>query len=265
MFPSTVVDYGGPETRRLGDVLVRGKQYMATQEGFEWHGAGDTYVEHYLYHLLGDPTMQMWSDPPVRFDPNRFKGIIKDIRDLRVPQPGDPPFYVHFELNSELALGTLVTLFNGDAAVGRGTVGANGQVDIIPDAPFDDQDRITFSLQQDGALPAQGQAENPPKPQQATSLSLDTKGSPAQTGGGDFIGSLSPAFAGAPVRIVYTRTTAPGSTTTQTVTTAANGGFTDHFDFSNQYPSHWKVQAFFDGDGDHAASSSNTVEFDIGD
>ena len=55
-------------------MLIRGKQYMATQEGFEWHGSGDTYVEHYLYHLLGDPTMQMWADPPVRFDPSRFRG-----------------------------------------------------------------------------------------------------------------------------------------------------------------------------------------------
>ena len=51
-------------TRRLGDVLVRGKQYMAAQEGTEWHGAGDTYAEHYLYGLLGDPSAQMWAAEP---------------------------------------------------------------------------------------------------------------------------------------------------------------------------------------------------------
>ena len=83
LFPSSVADYGGPETRRLGDVLIRGKQYMATQEGFEWHGSGDTYVEHYLYHLLGDPTMQMWANPPVRFDPSRFRGVIRDYREIK--------------------------------------------------------------------------------------------------------------------------------------------------------------------------------------
>ena len=107
MFPSAVADYGGPETRRLGDILVRGKQYMATQEGFEWHGAGDTYVEHYLYHLLGDPTMQMWANPPVRFDPSRFSGVIRDYRELKpIPEPGDPPFYVRFEFAGEpLAIG----------------------------------------------------------------------------------------------------------------------------------------------------------------
>ena len=84
MFPKAVADYGGRRRpRRLGDVLVRGKQYMATQEGFEWHGAGDTYVEHYLYHLLGDPTMQMWADPPVRFDPSRFRALVSDIREFK--------------------------------------------------------------------------------------------------------------------------------------------------------------------------------------
>ena len=81
LFPSAVADYGGPETRRLGDILVRGKKYMATQEGFEWQGAGETYEEHYLYHLLGDPTMQMWANPPVRFDPSRFKGIDQGVRE----------------------------------------------------------------------------------------------------------------------------------------------------------------------------------------
>ena len=120
LFPSSVADYGGPETRRLGDVLIRGKQYMATQEGFEWHGAGDTYVEHYLYHLLGDPTMQMWANPPVRFDPSRFRGVIRDYREIKpFPEPGDPPFYIRFEFTGEpLAIGSLITVFRGDEAVG---------------------------------------------------------------------------------------------------------------------------------------------------
>ena len=269
MFPSTVADYGGPETRRLGDIQIRGKQYMATQEGFEWHGSGDTYVEHYLYHLLGDPTMQMWSAPPVRFDPSKFRGVVKDIREFKVPQPGDPPFFVHFEMtNSALALGTVVTVFRGgDEAVGRGVVGADGTVDIIPDVPFDNHDNLTLSLQQDGALPAQEAVEGT-APKQQTSLTAGiapNSPAPAATGGGDFQGTLTPALAGAKIRIVYTRTTAPGSTTTQTVNTAGNGSWTDHFDFAGQFPSHWKVQAFFDGDTSHAASSSNAFEFDIGD
>jgi hypothetical protein len=165
MFPLTVPDYGNdPGTRRLGDVLVQGKQYMATQEGFEWHGAGDTYVEHYLYHLLGDPTMQMWSAPPVRFDPERFRGIVKEIREypFPIPDPDPPPFFIHFELNHELALGTLVTVFrNGDEAIGRGIVGANGVVEILPDVKFNPGDSLSLSLQQDGALPADEKVDNP--------------------------------------------------------------------------------------------------------
>jgi hypothetical protein len=264
MFPSTVADYGGAETRRLGDILVRGKQYMATQEGFEWHGAGDTYVEHYLYHLLGDPTMQMWSNPPVRFDPERFRGLIREIREFKVPEPGDPPFFVEFTLEHEFALGSIVTVFRGQEAIGRGIVGADGKANIIPDVPFDDNENLTLSIQQDGALPAQEAVEGT-QPKTQTSLTLAADGSPAQTGGGDFEGTLTPNLAGRTIRLVYERTTAPTSTTTHTTTTAANGTYSDHFDFSGQYPSHWRVQAFFDGDQDNAPSSSPAIEFDIGD
>ena len=156
MFPSAVADYGGPETRRLGDILVRGKQYMATQEGFEWHGAGDTYVEHYLYHLLGDPTMQMWANPPVRFDPSRFRGFVGSIREIDPnPEPGDPPFYIHFEFAGEpLAIGSLVTVFRGARGHRPRDRGADGAVNIVPEVPSAREDNLTLSLQQDGAFPA---------------------------------------------------------------------------------------------------------------
>ncbi len=102
-------------------------------------------------------------------------------------------------------------------------------------------------------------------PKEQTSLTLTVEGSPAMTGGGDFSGNLTPALAGAKIRIVYKRTTAPTSTTTHTVTVNSQGGYRDHFDFSGQYPSHWQVQAFFDGDNAHQPSQSQAVEFDIGD
>ena len=234
LFPSTVADYGGPETRRLGDVLIRGKQYMATQEGFEWHGAGDTYVEHYLYHLLGDPTMQMWSNPPMRFDPERFRGLIREYREIKpIPEPGDPPFYVRFEFPGEPeAIGSLITVFRGAEAVGRGIVGQDGAVNIVPDVPVGGQDDLTLSLQQDGAFPAQEAVEkSPAPPKEPTSLTFDDPGTPSQTGNPNpFSGQLTPALAGAKIRVVYTPVdpTHPNGTIEHEVTTDATGGWRGH-------------------------------------
>jgi hypothetical protein len=207
MFPLTVDDYGNdPGTRRLGDVLVQGKQYMATQEGFEWHGAGDTYVEHYLYHLLGDPTMQMWADPPVRFDPSRFRGVLRDIHEIKpIPEPGDPPFYIRFEFTGEpLAVGSLITVFRGgDEAIGRGIVGGDGTVNIIPDANVPPRD-LSLSLQQDGAFPESEPVENQAPREQTTLTFTQPTNQISQTNNPNpFDGKLSPAFAGASVRVVY--------------------------------------------------------------
>jgi Peptidase family C25/Propeptide_C25 len=267
MFPSAVADYGGPETRRLGDILIRGKQYMATQEGFEWHGSGDTYVEHYLYHLLGDPTMQMWANPPVRFDPSRFKGVVRDIREIRPPQPGDPPFYIRFELAGEpLAVGSLITVFRGGDAIGRGIVGADGAVNIVPDANVPPRN-LTLSLQQDGAFPESEPVEDQ-APREQTGLKFDAPGQPSQTGNPNpFSGSFSPAFAGAAVRVVYTPDDPqnPNGVIQHSVTTDANGNWSDQVNFTFWPETGWTAKAFFDGDTDHAPSESNVVRFSVGD
>jgi hypothetical protein len=272
MFPSTVADYGGPETRRLGDILVRGKQYMATQEGFEWHGAGDTYVEHYLYHLLGDPTMQMWSNPPVRFDPERFQGLVKEIREWKfpIPEPDPPPFFIRFELQSELALGTLVTVFrNGNEAIGRGIVGADGTVDILPDVPFNKGDNLSLSLQQDGALPAQEAVDNPPPPPPgpaATSLSANCpSGLVPPNGDATITGNLSPGFDGAQIDVTVTRPDNRGSFT-RTARTDAQGDWSVVVDTFDDDPNGgggtWRVKANYAGDSTHKASSAEQCSFE---
>jgi hypothetical protein len=277
MFPLAVPDYGNdPGTRRLGDILVQGKQYMATQEGFEWHGAGDTYVEHYLYHLLGDPTMQMWAAPPVRFDPGRFRGFFREYREIDPnPEPGDPPFYIRFEFPAEpMAPGSFVTVFRGVEAIGRGIVGADGSANIVPDVPVDNREDLTLSVQADGAFPAQEAVEKA-APKQRTSLTFNNPGSVSQTDNpNDFSGSLSPAFAGAQVRVVYTPDdpTHPNGTISHTVTTSDKGVWNDQVNFSYYFnPSNpnnsnnWTARAFFDGDSSYEPSQSNLIRFTVGD
>jgi hypothetical protein len=270
MFPLAVPDYGSdPGTRRLGDILVLGKQYMATQEGFEWHGAGDTYVEHYLYHLLGDPTMQMWSNPPERFNPDRIRSIIRQIREIRPPRPGDPPFFVEVRLppGEPPANGALVTLFrNGTQAIGRGIV-ANGVAQIIPEVAFDDRDNLNVALQHDGALPAQDKVENPPR--QSTSLTANCaadgqlNSQPMTT-----TGRLTGAPGGSDVEVTYTRP--DGTSFTREVVTDADGDWSDTFEPADEAANSpqrgdgtWSVKARYAGDDDRSPSESATCTVQV--
>src|SRR5581483_10745471 len=76
LFPNILPSFGDPSpTRRLGDVLLSGKRYMASQNNLDGQGDDETYQEHYLYHLLGDPSGQMWADPPRHFLPPKFNPV----------------------------------------------------------------------------------------------------------------------------------------------------------------------------------------------
>jgi hypothetical protein len=203
----------------------------------------------------------------VRFNPDRFRATIHELREIKIPEPGDPPFFVRVELLSELSEGTLVTLFSGDQAIGRAVV-RNGVADIVPEAGGDRRN-LSISLQQDGALPAPEPIENPP-PTEQTSLQFDDPGSPSQTGNPNpFGGTISPAFAGAKVRVVYTpdQPSNPTGTVERTVVTDAQGVWKDevNFAFHPNGDNRWTARAFFDGDGVHGPSESNVVQFRVGD
>ena len=258
MFPSTVADYGLPETRRLGDILIRGKQYMATQEGFEWHGAGDTYVEHYLYHLLGDPTMQMWAAPPVRFDPDRFRGILFEVVH---PEPGDPPWRVRVELENPFSEGTLVTLLQKGVPIGKSII-RNGVAEVAPEFNTSQHD-LSIALDQDGAFPAgepvEGSGPPPPPPPADTALSQSCPSSAVYNNPMTIEGQLDPGFAGAKIVLTYTRPDA--STFERTVTTDQSGAWSDTIIPAQQSGQsspfgEWKVKSRFEGDATHKASSS---------
>jgi len=71
VWPNTVADFGDSTRHfRLGDILNHGKLYLFTQVGV----AGTTMAptqddltsELYLWHALGDPTLQMWTGIPLR-------------------------------------------------------------------------------------------------------------------------------------------------------------------------------------------------------
>jgi hypothetical protein len=71
VWPNTLPAYG-PATshRRLGDILNYGKAYLATQVGVAGNGdgitSGNLSSELYMWHVIGDPTLEMWTGNPHR-------------------------------------------------------------------------------------------------------------------------------------------------------------------------------------------------------
>ncbi len=57
----------------------------------------------------------------------------------------------------------------------------------------------------------------------------------------------------------------PNGVIEHTVTIDANGEWHDDVDFQYHAPTGWTAKAFYDGDADHAASESNTIQFNVGD
>jgi hypothetical protein len=277
LFPNLQPEFGSiTPTRRLGDVLILGKQFMATQEGLDWHGAGDTYVEHYLYHLLGDPSMQMWAAEPKQFVPPRI-----DTRyiPIDVPRPGDPEWKINIRFpiggGDPPPFNTVATLFSGSEAIGRGIVGRDGFAEVVPEVKVDPKE-LSVKFNQDGTLPASDQVDGvpaprtassttpPPRPEkQQTSLTLSAPAQPGFPTANAFTGAISPAFAGASIRIEYTRNTraAPTETRTSTVPTEEEGTYSDSPVWSANDVGQWQAQAFFDGDAGHQASASPVVTF----
>jgi len=70
-WPDLAPEFGSNTSkRRLGDILNHGKMYLGTQVGMA-QPAGDIATQDYvdeiiLYHVLGDPTLEMWTSNPHR-------------------------------------------------------------------------------------------------------------------------------------------------------------------------------------------------------
>lgn len=89
VWPNTVADFGdNVRHRRLGDILVHGKLYLMTQVGVAGTtvapGGWEVTSDLYLWHVLGDPTLQMWTSRPIRRLPTIFTAQWLNNLTLRV-------------------------------------------------------------------------------------------------------------------------------------------------------------------------------------
>ncbi len=64
IWPETIPTFGDTVSkRRLGDILNHAKLYLVTQCG-TWTSYADLLNELYLYHVIGDPTLEIWTADP---------------------------------------------------------------------------------------------------------------------------------------------------------------------------------------------------------
>ena len=64
IWPETIPSFGDTVTkRRLGDILNHAKLYLVTQCG-TWTSYANLLNELYLYHVIGDPTLEIWTADP---------------------------------------------------------------------------------------------------------------------------------------------------------------------------------------------------------
>jgi hypothetical protein len=252
LFPNTVETFGADApTRRLGDVLLSGKSYMASQNGLDHQKAGDTYVEHFLYHLLGDPSGQMWAQEPMHFD------LEKVSTQYRARADG-PPWEIVVNLpggaGNPAPEGTILTLLQNGQAIGRGIAGPDGAAVVAPEVGVEPKN-LSVALDQDGALPAQDNVDGVPQPAQKTptSMSITCPARSSTTSTVPVSGTLTGAPAQSTVQVKWTP--ASGAPFTHDVTTDAN----DHWLDRAPTPSagQWRVDATYDGDATYEGSTAN--------
>lgn len=130
-WPTVVPEGGNTSLRRLGDILNYGKSYLAGQVGVAQTAGSvsqsEANTDIVLYHVYGDPTMQMWTSNPWFIKLPRLYELVKfdpTIWELRYPIEE-----------------VVITLLQDGNPVARGTV-VNGKVslpllgDFDADKPF---------------------------------------------------------------------------------------------------------------------------------
>jgi hypothetical protein len=150
VYPEVVPGYGNNKRhRRLGDMLNHAKLYLLTQIGTTFVG-GDTVRDmFFLYHVLGDPTLEMWTAAPNPV-------LVPGLQFLGASQS-----QIELTFNDAAFEGAELTLYQPDATgenipVGRGLVEADGSVRITPFQLWEPDDDVLFALTREDLVAGDG-------------------------------------------------------------------------------------------------------------
>ncbi len=240
MFPATVPTFGAAQPlRRMGEILNAGKAYMASLAGPTQQLTGQVYREHLLWHLLGDPSMEIRTAAPVAFDTSKL--TTKFVHRTGSFPVGDPSFRVRVTSTQAGTDGTLATLFHAGEIIGRATM-AGGVAEITPTKRTDSAS-LSVALERDNFL-----ATTLPVSAPVPSLTM-TCPQEVDVPSEDNIqvsGTLSPRVSGATIRLRATRPN--GSVTTHSTTTdSASTWRIKLTPMNSAHIGQVKVEAFFDG------------------
>lgn len=150
VFPEVVPGYGGNKRhRRLGDMLNHAKLYLLTQIGTTFIESGTVRDMFWLYHVLGDPTLEMWTDAPnpILLPGLEVLGASEKLLELT---------FASVELE-----GAELTLYQPsdrgeNIPVGRGIVEADGSVRIEPFQLWEPDDDVFFALTREDLVAGDG-------------------------------------------------------------------------------------------------------------
>ncbi len=150
-WPATDPTYGSSSVhRRLGDILNYGKLYMYAQITIP-QTAGSVTSDQYefenrIYHVIGDPTLTIWKNQPLRFlvSVARFHWLIGPLAAQQMQMA--PALTVEYPVE-----GAVITILQDGLPVGRGTV-VGGVAPITFVADYDPNKPMQASASLDDAI-----------------------------------------------------------------------------------------------------------------
>jgi hypothetical protein len=249
MFPATVPTFGSSQPlTRMGEILNAGKAYMAAQAGPSQQLTGNVYREELIWHLLGDPSMEIRAAVPTAFDTTKV--TTKFVHRTGTFPVGDPSFQVRVNSTQPGTDGTIATVKHAGEVIGRGTI-SGGTTTITPTKRTDSAS-LSVSLERDGFLPAELPVSAPVP---VLTMTCPSSVNVPQEDNIQVGGTLSPRVSGATIRLRVTR--ANGVVTTQTTTTDANSTWRVKLTpITTAHLGNATVEAFFDGAGKYGADQA---------
>jgi hypothetical protein len=249
MFPETVPAFGSAQPlRRMGEIMNAGKAYMASLAPASAQLTGQVYREHLLWHLFGDPSMEIRSAEPVAFDSAKL--TTKFVHRTDSFPVGDPSFRVRVTSTQTGTDGTLATLIHAGEIIGRATM-TNGVAEITPTKRTDSAS-LSVALERDNFL-AKTLPVSAPVP--SLTMTCPTEVDVPQEDNALVRGTLAPKVSGATIRLRATRQ--DGSVITNSTTT--DSGSTWAVKMSPMRASdigQVKIEAFFDGAGKYGSDDA---------
>jgi hypothetical protein len=245
MFPATVPAFGSATPlRRMGEILNAGKAYMASLAPASAQLTGNVYREHLIWHLLGDPSMEIRMAEPTAFNPAQLATRFLHRTDSFAV--GDPSFRVRVTSAQPGTDGTLATLLQAGQPIGRATIQSG--VALITPTRRTTSANLSVALERDGFLATTLPVASPVPNLTMTcpvDVNVPTEDNALVTG------KVSPAVSGARVKLRATRPN--GTVTTHIAVTNASSTWQIKIPMSSADTGFVTIEAFYDGENKYGA------------